>query len=140
MFHHCRKDITKSIHDNPKSLTEYLTNRTSDTIVFSAVTAIEVNEKILSLDSSKSIGKNSIPVKLLKVLGSKISYPLPTMINQSFSNYIFRFKLKIAKVVPIFKRGDPEMLLNYRQGSLSPIVSKIYEKLMHKRICFSEIL
>ena len=57
-----------------------------------------------------------------------------TMINQSFSNGIFPSKLKIAKVVPIFKKGDLEISSNYRPISLSPIFSKIYEKLMHKRI------
>ena len=127
-------DISKSIQHNPKSPTEYLTNRNSDSIVLSPVTAVEVNEIILNLDSSKSIGPNSIPVKLLKILGPKISHPLATMINQSFSNGIFPSKLKIAKVVPIFKKGDPEISSNYRPISLLPIFSKIYEKLMHKRI------
>ena len=127
-------DISKSIHHNPKSPTEYLTNRNSNSIVLSPVNAVEVNEIILNLDSSKSVGPNSIPVKLLKILGLKISHPLATMINQSFSNGIFPSKLKIAKVVPIFTKGDPEISSNYRPISLLPIISKIYEKLMHKRV------
>ena len=60
-------DISKSIQHNPKSPTEYLTNRNSDSIVLSPVNAVEVNEIILNLDSSKSVGPNSIPVKLLKI-------------------------------------------------------------------------
>ena len=94
-------DISKSIQHNPKSPTEYLTNRNSDSIVLSPVNAVlspvnavEVNEIILNLDSSKSVGPNSIPVKLLKILGPKISHPLATMINQSFSNGIFLPSLK----------------------------------------------
>ena len=73
------------------------------------------------------------PVKLLKLLGPKISHPLATMINQSFANGIFPSKLNIAKVVPIFKKGDPEISSNYRPLSHLQIFGKMYEKLMHKR-------
>ena len=89
---------------------------------------------MLSLDSSKSIGPNNIPGKLLKIVGLKISHPLATVINQSFTKGIFPSRLKIAKVVPIFKKGDPKIPSNYRPISIFSIFSKIYEKLMHKRI------
>ena len=118
-------DISKSIQHNPKSPTEYLTNRNSDSIVLSPVNAVELNEIILN--SSKSVGPNSIPVKLLKILGPKISHPLATMINRSFSNGIFPSKLKIAKVVPIFKKGDPEISSNYRPISLYQSLAKFME-------------
>ena len=127
-------DTAKSIHHNPKSPTEYLANGNSDSIFLSPVSPFEVNETILKLDSSKSIGPNSIPIKLLKILRPKVSHSLATMVNRSFSTGIFPSKLKIAKVVPIFKKGDPQVLSNYRPISLLPIFSKIYEKLMHKRI------
>ena len=39
-------DITTSIHHNPKSPTEYLANRNSDSISLSPVTPLEVNEMI----------------------------------------------------------------------------------------------
>ena len=67
-------------------------------------------------------------------MGPKVSHSLATMVNRSFTTGIFPSKLKIAKVVPIFKQGDPQVLSNYRPISLLPIFSKIYEKLMHKRI------
>ena len=89
-------DITKSIHHNPKSPNEYLANRNSDSIILSPVTPFEVNEIVLKLDSSKSIGIHSIPIKLLKTLGPKVSHSLATIINRSFSTGIFLSKLKIA--------------------------------------------
>ena len=39
----------------------------------------------------------------------------------------------MAKVIPIFKAGDPEQLQNYRPVSLLPVFSKIYEKIMFKK-------
>ena len=74
----------------------HVTNRNFDLILLSPVTAVEVNEVSLKLDSSKSTGQNSIPVKLLRILGPTICTPLATMINQFFSNGIFPSKIKIA--------------------------------------------
>ena len=43
--------------------------------------------------------------------------------------------LKIAKVLPIFKSGDPEKLENYRPISILPAFSKLYEKVVYNLIC-----
>jgi hypothetical protein len=41
---------------------------------------------------------------------------------------------KIAKVIPIYKASDPELLSNYRPISLLPAFSKVLEKIMYKKI------
>ena len=86
------------------------------------------------MDSSKSSGPHSIPINLLKTLGPYISNSLATLINQSFFKGIFPNKLKVAKVIPVFKKGDTETKSNYRPISLLPVFSKLYEKLMYKRL------
>ena len=40
----------------------------------------------------------------------------------------------IARVIPFFKAHDPFMLNNYRPISILPIISKIFERLVYKRI------
>ena len=52
------------------------------------------------------------------------------MINQIFNTGIFPDKLKIAKVVPIFKKGDDTLPNNYRPISLLPVISKVIEKII----------
>jgi len=65
---------------------------------------MEIEDIISNLDSSKSIGPLSIPINLLKVLKCHISYPLAKHINQSFVKGIVPSKLKVARVIPLFKQ------------------------------------
>ena len=56
------------------------------------------------------------------------------MINESFVRGIFPDKLKIAKVIPVFKKGLTTKKSNYRPISLLSIFSKIFEKVMYQRL------
>ena len=67
------------------------------------------------------------------VLDSIIN-PLQHVINESFSHGIFPSQLKIAKVIPLFKSGDPLLPDNYRPISLLPNFSKIFEKVAFIRL------
>ena len=42
--------------------------------------------------------------------------------------------LKLANVTPIFKKGDPTSVKNYRPVSVLPNVSKFFERIMLKQI------
>ena len=44
----------------------------------------------------------------------------------------FPDNLKIAKVIPIFKKEDPSLCNDYRPISLLPAISKIFEKVIFK--------
>ena len=56
------------------------------------------------------------------------------LINKSFETGIFPDLLKLAKIVPIYKAKDNKVLTNYRPISLLQILSKIFEKVVHKRL------
>ena len=47
---------------------------------------------------------------------------------------VFPSILKTGKITPIFKKGDPQFLDNYRPISMLPVFGKIFEKLIYKRL------
>ena len=53
---------------------------------------------------------------------------------QSLYTGIFPEKLKIAKVIPVYKSGEQNSLTNYRPISLLSNFSKFFEKVMHNRL------
>ena len=56
------------------------------------------------------------------------------LVNLSFTIGEFPSLCKIAKVIPLFKKGDPLDCSNYRPISLLSTFSKIFEKCVYKRV------
>ena len=83
----------------------------------------------------KSIGPNSIATRFSKQFYKEISIPIEKLINLSFETEIFPDALKLARIIPIFKKGDLLQCNNYRPISLTSNISKIMEKLVHQRLC-----
>ena len=126
--------VTKNIPRSPRSPLNYLKNKNPSSFFISPTAPYEISDIIDLLKTGKSIGPNSIPLKLLKILSPQISSPLSLIINASFQSGIFPEKMQSAKVIPLFKKGCPMTASNYRPISLLSIFSKITEKLMHKRL------
>lgn len=117
------------------SYRDYLKKRYPRSFFFRPTDKDEVKKIIGSLDQSKSIGPNSIPFKVLKIMNDEIATILAKMFNLSISKGKFIDALKIVKVVPIFKnKGSPLEVGNYRPISLLSNIDKIFEKLVHQRM------
>jgi exonuclease III len=94
----------------------------------------EIISTVADLPSKASCGFDGISTIILKSIISFIAVPLANIFNKSFSCGSVPDVLKIAKVVPIFKSGDTNDLINYRPVSLLPSISKIIEKIVYKRM------
>lgn len=98
------------------------------------VTSDEVARIIDNLDSNTSIGIDGISTKAVKCVKTLITDKLTQCINRCLIEGKFPESLKIAKVSPIFKAGNKMDPGNYRPISVLPILSKIFEKVLHKRL------
>ena len=91
-------------------------------------------KKISSLDVSKGSMKDDFPVKLLLGTNDIICKPLMSIYNNAKNSEKFPDPLKTADVTPLPKDKDKDNKKKYRPVSLTPILSKIFEKDMYEQI------
>ena len=86
------------------------------------------------MPQNKSYGFYSFPVSVLKYTNEILSEVLSNIFNKSNELGTFPSKLKMAKVIPIFKSDDETDPNNYRPISLLSCFNRIFEKLVFKRL------
>ena len=104
------------------------------TFFLSPVTEHEVISFINKLKPSNSCGFDEISNNLIKKCKLFIYIPLTFVINLCFEKGEFPNKLKIAKVLPLHKKGDVNVLSNYRAISLLSGFSKLLELSINEQL------
>ena len=113
---------------------KYMPSKIKDSIFLHIITLDEVKKEISKLDPKKSPGYDEITAKYLQISEDLVATPLCQIFNISMSTGIYPDKLKVAKVIPIFKKGSKSDVSNYRPISILTCINKIYEKLLCKRL------
>ena len=70
----------------------------------------------------------------MKMLTKVYIKPLTYLINISIKQGIFPEELKMAKVIPIYKSDDKQLIQNYRPISVISYFSKVFEKIMYNHV------
>lgn len=109
-------------------------NVTKASFSFMKIDEACIEEELKALDATKACISGSIPAKILKENSVIIKTPLTSVINNGISNGIFEDKLKVADLVPLRKEKESTIKKNYRNISLLPVVSKIFEEVMQKQM------
>ena len=128
------KEKTCSVNNqNRLEYDKFLENPVAHSIYLDTVTPGEVHSVIKNFKNKSTL---DIRICSLKVANDSTNFTqaLAKVIEKSFKEGIFPDRLKSARVVPVHKEGKKTDVENYRPISLLASISKIYEKLMHKRI------
>ena len=128
-------DLAKKI-PAPSHPPEYYLKSTPSPIrsfILQEISETDILREIRSFKSKSSSGFDNIPNKLIKTITPTILYPLVYTINKCFKELQFPERLKISKVTPLFKKGNPEDPNSFRPIHQVSGFSKLIEKLsMHQ--------
>ncbi len=106
-------------------------NRVEHTMFLSDIESNEIDSIIDKLNPNKS---SDMSPRVLKLFKHTLSPTLTILFNNCIHSGVFPDPLKIARVIPLYKNGDRNDITNYRPISLLPVISKIFEKLIHTRM------
>ena len=122
----CKTIINNSVLP---ALTFFTNNRIDDVTI--------VNEEIVSLvrkiNPNKATGPDGISGQMLLLCDDSVSIPLQIIYSNILTS-IYPDIWKLANVTPIFKKGDKQLIKNYRPISLLPICGKILEKIIFNQL------
>ena len=125
--------LAKNIPQSQKSFVDFLVPPNVNTVFFSPTDRHEIMDIVSHLNNKKSSGFDNVNNVILKGIIPSIVDPLVHIFNLSILNGQVPDTMKIAKVIPLFKKGDNQDMNNYLPISLLSSLSKVLEKLIHKR-------
>ena len=113
------------------SFEQYIGPKNKNSIFLEDCSHVEILKIISELDNNKA---SDLPIRVIKKAAHTIAPVLAQYFNLFMESGVFPDVLKVGKITPIFKKGNPEELGNYRPVSTLPIFGKIFEKVIYTRI------
>ena len=117
-----------NVNYSHKYFSEYMANNSSKSFLLSPTNENEISGIISSLNPNKSVGLNSKPTKILKLL------IFPTSIISLFLWVYSHQSCKLSKPFLYMKKDSKLDCNNYRPTSLLPNIEKKLDKLVYNRI------
>ena len=97
-------------------------------------TEVEIEKALDNIKRSKAQGIDEIPGLVISDLGKSIVTHLAWLFNTILYRGIIPKSWKISKILPIFKKGNPRLISNYRPVSNIPSLSKVFERALVNKI------
>ena len=131
--------LAKKLPRSKKSFKHWLNTVSNCKFILQPVSEFAVLDLIYQLKSSKSIGFKDLNTKHIQSIAEYIYQPLCYLFNTSILIGKFPDRMKIAKVIPLFKAGCKSIVSNYRPISLLSDFSKLLEKIVcNQLVCYLE--
>ena len=94
----------------------------------------EVLVELKSLNIGKAIGPDKISPVILKNCCYVLCSSIAKLFQKIVDHAIYPESWKVANVLPLFKSGDPSIPSNYRPISITSVLSKTFERIVHKQM------
>jgi hypothetical protein len=105
-----------------------------NSIFFIPVSEDEVVKVARTLKNKLATGSDGIPDYVIKQSIDYLKIPLADIFNSSLGMGIFPDKLKTAKIIPVYKKGNTRDINNYRPIASLSVFSKLLEKVVYNRL------
>jgi len=125
-------DSVPPVLKNPEEYINY--GRAVPDLLLQNTTPEHIQKVIKKLQPKMSYDANGVSSKMIKFIGEEISIPLAHIFNISLREGVFPEKLKLCRVIPIFKSGNPLECDNFRPISLLSSISKVLEKIVAEKL------
>ena len=133
------KDILRDIPDDgvdPLSYTrEWLADKVVPVVELTKpASQEEVEAAMADLSITDAAGHDNLTSRLIKSMRKPLSCLMTHMVNTSFKADKMPDVFKLAKISPLYKKGDRFKATNYRPVAVLPSMSKIIEKVVIGRL------
>ena len=124
----------KFLNQNIPDYKNYLGDPAPQSIFLRNTNITEIINTVRNLKNSSSTVHDEISTKFIKLSLPILAPALVDIFNLSISSGIYPDSLKIAKVIPIYKKGTHSSVNNYRPISILSSINKIFEKILYSRL------
>ena len=126
--------FTKEDSSNLHDLWSQLPSQPSFQLDNISISQSEVVEELLMLNVHKACGPDQMCPRLLKEGAEQLIHSLMKLFNHSISNGVLPQDWASANITPVYKKGDKHCVANYRPISLTCILCKVLEKIIHRKL------
>ena len=100
---------------------------------FQTVQPNTISNLLKSSNVNKASGIDNVSGRFLKDGADVLGIPITQICSLSIELSHFPKDCKVAKLKPLYKKGTKTDPKNFRPISLLPVVSKIFEKMIHQQ-------
>ena len=133
-FSEIGENLAKKFSNDYSEFKNYLKGPVTHSMFLFHTSESEILKIIKTLKNTNSTGHDNFSTKFIKLSATLLAPALAKIVNLAIDTGIYPSNLKIAKVIPIFKKGDQTSINNYRPISILSPINKIFEKILYSRL------
>ena len=126
--------LAEKLNKSLANFQTFLGPKCGQSIFLQDITLDEIVDEIRSINDKKVMGFDNIPPKVIKWAPHLFGPILVSIFNKCIHLGYYPSKLKVARVVPIYKGGDINDINNYRPISVLTQFNRLFERVLSKRL------